>query len=68
MKNINVPGVFPGVIAMMLAVGFLRANNGYKKYKTKQYQASRILCAIGAIIFLLIAIFQVLETMGISFR
>lgn len=68
MKNIAIPGVFPGVLAVLLTLAAIRGHVSYKKWNNKQYRTSKIICIIGAVIFYLIAIFQILEAFGISFR
>ncbi|MDL2236076.1 hypothetical protein LJC07_08080 [Christensenellaceae bacterium OttesenSCG-928-L17] len=61
MKNITIPGVFPGVIALMLAFTAIRAHAGYKKTKDKKFRTSKYLCIVGAVLFAVLAVFQLIN-------
>lgn len=64
MGNINQPGVFPLVIALFLAIGFWKANQGYKTHGSRSYFYSRMLCGAGAVIYFLIALFELARQWG----
>lgn len=68
LKNIAIPGLLPAVLALMLTLGAIRGHISYKKWNNKQYRTSKYICIVGAILFYLLAIFQLLEVFGISFR
>ena len=61
MQNIAIPGVFPGVIALLLALTAVRGYSNYKKNDDKRFRTSMILCSIGAVLFALMAIFQLFK-------
>lgn len=61
MQNIAIPGVFPGVIALLLALTAVRGYSAYKKNNDKRYKTSMILCSVGALLFVLMAVFQLLK-------
>ncbi len=61
MQNIAIPGVFPGVVALLLALTAVRGYFSYKKGNDKRYRTSMILCTIGAALFALTAIIQLIN-------
>jgi hypothetical protein len=65
LQNINTPGVFPAVIALLLTFAALRSHHNYVKRQNKGYKRSWLLCALGAAIYYAIAVFQLLESYGI---
>jgi hypothetical protein len=62
LQNINIPGVFPAVAALLLTLGALRCHQKDKKRPGKSYKRGRLLCALGAAIYYAIAVFQLLES------
>jgi nitric oxide reductase large subunit len=62
MQNIALPGVFPGVIALLLTLTAVRGYSSYKKNNDKRYRTSMILCTTGAVLFALIAVFQLIKS------
>lgn len=68
MRNIAIPGVFPLVIALFMAYGFLRSTAILKRSGDRKAKAGRTLCLVGTVLFLLLALLQLLESFGISFR
>ncbi|MDL2300154.1 hypothetical protein LJC01_00725 [Clostridiaceae bacterium OttesenSCG-928-D20] len=61
LENIAKPGVFPGFIAFLLAVGAYRAYVSYKKGGDKRFKTSIVLCVIGSLLFISMAVFQIME-------
>ncbi|MEA4891492.1 MAG: hypothetical protein VB085_02870 [Peptococcaceae bacterium] len=68
MSNLTVPGVFPAVVALLLSLLAVKAHNSDKKWDSRGYRLSRNICAIGAVIYGLMAVFQILQSRGIYFR
>lgn len=64
MEHLNQPGVFPLVIALFLTIGFWKANQGYKVHGSMSYFYSRMLCGIGAVIYLFLALFELAHQWG----